>query len=118
MKYSDQLDPESRLFFYFEDNEANVCCTYVLKGVRRERRKPVGKSHLGWRRVAAVEDDETVFVAADAVAPTEHVNSSRPAMSVQGSGLAGMDNRVEHANAVVLEEELVVFGCGGQGIEF
>jgi hypothetical protein len=38
-------------------------------------------------------------------------------MGVQRSGLAGLDDCVEDANAVVFEEELVVLRCGGQGIK-
>ncbi len=70
------------------------------------------------RRVSTVEGDGTASAATDEIAYAQGIKRGGPAVSVQGSALAGLDDGIEDAHAVVLEEELVVLGCGGEGIEF
>ena len=90
----------------------------VFKRVRRERRDPESGAGRKRRRVSAVERDGAVLVATDKVADAEHIECGGPAVGMQGSALAGLDDSVEDANAVVLEEKLVVCWSGGEGIEF
>ena len=89
----------------------------VLEGVGLEGGRPGGGAGEQGRGEAAVHEDGTGGVAADAGAPGEEVEGAGPAMGVEGDGLAGGDGDVQDADGVVFEEEGMVVWGGDQGVE-
>ena len=62
--------------------------------------------------IAAVHGDAALCIAADAVAPTDDVEHSGPAVRVQRNGLAGLHDGIEHADDFVFEQDAVKAWCG------
>ena len=108
----------SDLVFEFDGDDADLGRAYVSESVGREGQCEKGRSRSNWYAIPAVERYGAVLVAPDEVATTENVKRGGPAVSVERRCPARLDDGVEYANAIVLEEELVVFGRGGQRIEF
>jgi hypothetical protein len=105
------------VFEFYGDN-VKVGLADVFQRVRGQGRSPEGASESGFRReAAAVQEHRPVTITADEVAPTEQVIRVRPLVCVQRDGLAGADKRVEHANRLIFEEQLVILGCGRQGVQ-
>ena len=99
-------------------DDADLGCACVFERVRRDWRYPKGGAWCERRGPSAVEGNGTALVAANKVADAEDIEGGGPAMSVQGSSLAGLDHGVQDANGLVFEEELVVLGSGGECVEF
>lgn len=104
------------MLFDFDGDDVDLGVADVLQGVRREGRYPESGACRKRLGASAVERDGPAFIAADEVAGAKDIESGGPAVSVERSRLAGSNEGVEDSDAVVLEEEFVVLGCGGQGI--
>ena len=98
--------------FNLYGDDVKVGFANVFQSVRGQGRSPEGASG-GWflREAATVEEHRAVSVAADEVAPTEEVIGARPLVGVQGHDLAGGDERVEHADGFIFEEQGVIPGA-------
>lgn len=109
---------ELKLLFDFYCNHADLGCADVFERVWSKRRYPEGSARQRRCRASTVERDVPALVAANEFAYAENVERGRPEMGMQRGGLAGQNDGVKDANAIVLEEELVIFGRGSQRIEF
>lgn len=103
---------ELKLRFDFYCNDADLGCADVFERVWSQGRCPKGSARQRVWRVSTIEDDGPVLVAANEFAYAENVERGGPTMGVQRSFLAGSDEGIENANAVVFEEQFVVLRCG------
>ena len=104
--------------FEFYGDHVKVGLADVFQRVRGQGRSPEGASGCGFRgEAAAVQKHRPVTIATDEVAPIEQVIRTGPLVCVQRDGLAGPDKRVEDAHRVIFEEQPVILGCGGQGVQ-
>ena len=104
--------------FELYGDDVKVGFAEVFKGVRGQGRSPEGASDSRFRREAsAVQEHRAVDIAADEVAPLEQVIRARPLVRVQWDNLSRADERVEHANGLIFEEQRVILACGGQGVQ-
>ena len=98
--------------FELYGDDVKVGFADVLQGVRSQGRSPEGASDSWFRReTSAVQEHRAVTIAADEVAPTEQVIRARPLVRVQWDNLSRADERVEHANGLIFEEQRVILGC-------
>lgn len=67
--------------------------------------------------LAAVEKNFTVLAAANEVTPTLDVSDAAPAMSVKRDDLSSRNGGTKHANAVVFQQDRMMFRGGDDGIE-
>jgi hypothetical protein len=66
---------------------------------------------------AAVQQNRAFRIAPNEIAPTEEIESPRPAMGVERHGVAPRDACVQDADGFIFEEQGVMLGGGDQGIE-
>ena len=91
----------------------------VLKCVRLKRTLPSCLAHRqGDPCGTGVEKDCTLVVSTNTVRPREEVVRGRVLVSVHWNGFAGVDLSFQYADMFVLHQELVMIGCGDQGVEF
>jgi hypothetical protein len=86
--------------------------------VGRDGRCEKSRSRSNSGAIPAVELYGAVLAAPDEVAATKSVRRGGPGESVERRCQARLDDGVEHANGIVLEQKPVIFACSGQGIEF
>jgi hypothetical protein len=65
-----------------------------------------------------IEHHVALRVSAHEVTDTEDVQHARPAMGVNWDGIAGADVSVENADVLVFEQQGVILGRGGHGVQF
>jgi hypothetical protein len=66
---------------------------------------------------AAVQQNRAFRIAPNEIAPTEEIESTRPAMGVKRHGVAPRDACVQDADGLIFEEQSVMLWGGDQGIE-
>ena len=86
--------------------------------MRRQWIQPLhGWSSRGRTRLAAVEENFAILIAAYEVARADHIGDTTPAMSMEGDDLAGRDVRVNDSNAIVFEQAFMMRGCGLERVQ-
>ncbi len=90
----------------------------IFYGVWRQRLRPLGTRGERWiSGLAAVKGDFAMLVPADEMAETLKISNAAPAMRVQWHDLSGRDVSMHNAHAMIFEQQVVVGGCGHEGVE-
>ncbi|MGO9126557.1 MAG: hypothetical protein ACLP6G_16930 [Terriglobales bacterium] len=106
------------LGFDFYEEDADFGVANVLDGMGRERIEPLGQGKFGGAgKVASVEQDPVVVIAADEISAAHYIGQGGPAMGVQRDEGAGWNMSVKHPHPIIFQKQGVVMGRGQQGVE-
>lgn len=96
----------------------NVAITHVAQSVWRQRWSPYrGPRNRLDIEILALQHDATLTVIANKVTPTDYVEKSSPCVGMNPGDFSRFEEGLQNSNTLILEENLMVFRRGNDGIE-